>query len=389
MKKRLAIGFFTDVFFPMIDGVVNVVDNYAKELSRDFEVYVFAPDYGEITNLDELPYKIIRAKSIQIPKFDYRLTIPTFDTIFRGDVNEIKLDIVHIHSPFAIGMYGINYAKKHNIPVIATLHSQYKRDFDERIKNHYITNLATKELMRRFNKCDRLLAVNEAVAKVFYEYGANIMPMVTNNATDLLPFLNSGYINELKEKYQINIEQKVLLFVGRLDAIKNLDFLIDSLILLRKYDFKFKMIFVGTGPYEDVMKKKIIKNNLQDIIVFTGKIVDRKDLSAHYKLADLFLLPSLYDSSSLVQIEAASQKTPTLFIEKAVTASTVKDGVNGYLSQESSQKYAEKIIAIFENGDDHERISNNAFRELYLTWDQIVEKIKVNYMELIENKRLK
>lgn len=147
MNKRMTIGLFTDVFFPMIDGVVKVVDNYGKCLSKEADVYVFAPDYGEIKNLDKLPYKVIRTKSIKIPKLDYRMTIPEIDITFREDVSEIELDIVHIHSPFAIGMYGIHYAKAHKIPVVATLHSQYKKDFYERIKNTYITNLATKELM--------------------------------------------------------------------------------------------------------------------------------------------------------------------------------------------------------------------------------------------------
>ena len=40
MNKRMTIGLFTDVFFPMIDGVVNVVDNYGKCLSKEADVYV-------------------------------------------------------------------------------------------------------------------------------------------------------------------------------------------------------------------------------------------------------------------------------------------------------------------------------------------------------------
>ncbi len=70
--------------------------------------------------------------------------------------------------------------------------------------------------MWTFNKCDRLFTVNEEVARVFYEYGANVMPMVTNNATDLLPFMNTSYLSELQEKYHITLGQKVLLYVGRL-----------------------------------------------------------------------------------------------------------------------------------------------------------------------------
>ena len=45
------------------------------------------------------------------------------------------LDIVHIHSPFTMGRVGIDYAKKNNIPVIGTMHSQYKQDFLRASKN--------------------------------------------------------------------------------------------------------------------------------------------------------------------------------------------------------------------------------------------------------------
>lgn len=385
MENKLVIGFFTDVFFPMIDGVVNVVDNYAKTMSKTAEVYVFAPDYGKIENINDFPYKIIRTKSIKVPKLDYRMSFPVFDAFFNENIKPIKLDIVHIHSPFAVGNYGIHYAKRNNIPVVATLHSQFKKDFYERTKNKFISDMAITELMRRFNKCDRLMAVNEEVAKVFYEYGTNRMPSVIHNATDLLPLVDELYPNDLRKKHQIQFEQKVLLYVGRLDKIKNIDFLVDSLIILKKRDFKFKMIFVGSGPHEEFIRRKIDENRLQENTIFTGRITNRLELSAYYKLSDLFLLPSLYDSSSLVQIEAASQRTPTLFLEKAVTASTIVDGVNGYISHNSPVMYAEKIINIFNDEKRHEQICDNAFRDLYLTWDQIVSELKIQYQELIEN----
>lgn len=171
MKQRLVIGIFTDVFFPMIDGVVNVVDNYAKKLSLTADVYVFSPNYGEIENIDKFAYKVIRTKSIKLPLMDYRLSFPSFDTFFEKSMKAIKFDIIHIHSPFSVGNYGINYAKRHNIPLIATLHSQYKKDFYERSKNAFISELAIGELMRRLNRCDRLIAVNDEIADTAAKLG--------------------------------------------------------------------------------------------------------------------------------------------------------------------------------------------------------------------------
>ena len=131
MKEKITIGLFIDTFFPMIDGVAMVVDNYAKRLSKIANVIVFAPAYKEVTETydSRFPYKIVRCKSLKLLMIDYSLPLPSFDSNFEKELACANLDIVHIHSPFAIGKKGIEYAKNNNIPVIATMHSQYKQDF--------------------------------------------------------------------------------------------------------------------------------------------------------------------------------------------------------------------------------------------------------------------
>ena len=115
-----------------------------------------------------------------------------------------------------------------------------------------------------------------------------------------------------------------------------------------------------------------------------GKITDRKELSAHYALADLFVFPSLYDCSSLVQIEAASQKTPTLFLNGAATANTITPEKNGYLAENNEEKYAEKIIEIFNDEKKYKEVCQKAFEELYLPWPKVVKLAYNRYLELIE-----
>ena len=68
--KKIKIGLFTDAFFPMVDGVGMVVDNYAKRLIKYADVYVFAPLYNEEYDDSRLPYKVIRCKSIKVPFID-------------------------------------------------------------------------------------------------------------------------------------------------------------------------------------------------------------------------------------------------------------------------------------------------------------------------------
>jgi 1,2-diacylglycerol 3-alpha-glucosyltransferase len=318
---------------------------------------------------------------------EYDLSVPLLDSNFQKELKNAQLDIVHIHSPFTIGDVGVKYAKKHNIPVVATIHSQYRRDFLEKTKSELLAEMAIKSIIKLFNHTDECWAVNNKVGQIFYDFGLKEVPLTQHNATDLIPFNDLQTLNKLKEKYQIEDHQKVFLFVGRLDIVKNLAFLIESLYELSKTNFSFKMLFIGSGPFEHEMKQLIHKYDLKKQTAFVGRVMDRVDLSSFYRLADLFLFPSLYDSSSLVQIEAASQATPTLFLDGAATADTITADVNGYLSKANPKAYSEKIIDIFSHVEDYEEVCKKTVTDLYKTWSKATDDAYQRYLYLIENKK--
>lgn len=120
----------------------------------------------------------------------------------------------------------------------------------------------------------------------------------------------------------------------------------------------------------------------QDIIM-CGKISDRELLANIYARADLFLFPSLYDASSIVQIEAASQKTPTLFVEGAATTATITENVNGFISQNNEENFAEKINEIINNKALYDSVCENVYKDIYINWDSQVSKVFDSYMEII------
>ena len=357
-NKKITVGLFVDTFYPMTDGVIVVVDNYAKRLAKFCNVIVFCPRFlGKEIDDSVFPYKIVRCRSMKVPFLDYSLPMPKMDKNFQEILNEYDLDIVHIHSPFSIGEAGILYAKKHNIPVVATMHSQFKQDFKRAVKNNTLADTLTKKIIRVFNKCDECWAVNSEVARIFHEdYHYKKIPKVMNNATEMLPVKDLDKAIELINKKYHLTNEKVFIFVGRINALKNIFFIVDALKIVSKIkpDLNYKMFFIGNGQDEEELKKLIKRNHLDDKIIMVGKITDRDLLASFYARSDLFLFPSLYDSSSIVQIEAASQKTPVLFIEGAATAATVTNNVNGFIIKNDLKKYANAIIRIME--DDKLRI---------------------------------
>ena len=389
--KKITVGLFNDSFFPITDGVIMVVDNYARRLSNFCNVIVFVPNYL-FSKFDDttLPYKVVRCYSLDVPFLDYSLPIPKLDYKFIRNLNKYKLDIVHIHSPFSLGVAGLKYAKRHHIPCIATMHSQFKQDFKRALKSEMLANKFTYRLMKVYNKCDLCFAVNKEVARIYFEeYHYKTMPRVLLNATDMEPIENNNKTYKgLDKKYNIKWNVKVFLFVGRLNILKNILFIVDSLSVLKKKkpSLKFKMLFVGVGQDEDKLKERIKELNLEKEVLLVGKIEDRIELASIYKRADLFLFPSVYDASSLVQIEAASQKTPGVFLKNTATSSTITDNVNGFLSEETVGAYSDKIIEVMENKELYKKVSNNAYYDLYRSWDKAVEEIYDIYKDLIDKK---
>lgn len=388
--NKITIGLFIDTFFPMIDGVTMVVDNYAKRLTKYANVIVFAPEYPKAQYDDsKFLYKVVRCKSVKMPIIDYSLPMPKIDKEFMHELNNTKLDIVHIHSPFTIGKIGVEYAKKNNVPAIATMHSQYKKDFLRAVKFEPLANLLTKVIIRQYNKCDECWAVNSEIAKIYYEeYKYKKLPKVMGNATDMKLVENMEQAKKLiNEKYNISPDEKVFLFVGRINNLKNVFLIANSLkILKEKYNPKFKMLFVGSGQDEDELKSIIDKNNMNQDIIMCGKISDRELLANIYARADLFLFPSLYDASSIVQIEAAAQKTPTLFVEGAATTATITENVNGFISQNNEEDFAEKINEIINNKALYDSVCENVYKDIYINWDSQVSKVFDSYMEIISER---
>lgn len=366
-----------------------VVDNYAKRLLDYADVIVFAPKYMNKEYDDSiLPYKVVRCNSIKIPFIDYSLPMTKLDKKFQKELNKYKLDIVHIHSPFTIGVSGVKYAKKNHVPCVGTMHSQFKQDFSRVVKNEKITTKLTNNLIKVFNKCDECWAVNSEVARIFYEdYGYKKMPVVMNNATEMLPLKDSKKaINYINKKHNIKRGEIVFLFVGRINILKNILFIVDSLKAVKEKEpkLKFKMLYVGCGQDEELLKQHIIDLGLEKDVILCGKITDRYELACYYKRADLFLFPSFYDASSIVQIEAASQSTPTIFLKNTATSATVTDNVNGFLSDYTVGAYSDKIIEVIKDKHLYDKVSKNAYIDLYKNWDNCVEEVYNKYLQLMK-----
>lgn len=314
------------------------------------------PDEG-IFNDEELPYKVIRIKSHKIPFMEYKIVNikGEFSKEYKS-LMKIKFDIVHIESPFNIGKLGIKISKDKNIPCIGTLHTRF--DYE------------VGRIINVFNKTDKCIVVNDPLVDEIKKYGYKYEPVVIYNGTDMNPLRHKKEkIDKVNKLYNLNENDTVLLFVGRI--------------------IKFKMLFAGEGPESDKLKNMIDKYNMNDCVILTGKITDSVLLSSIYLRSNLLLFPSVFDTSSLVRIEASVNETPGLFIEESMVGMTVKDNYNGYLSKEDIYLYKNRIKEIMSDKKQLFMVSKRAKRALGMSYSNVAKKINSLYLEEIENKKLK
>ena len=383
---NMKAGLFIDTWYPMVDGVIKVVDNYARRLTQYCDVEVFCPATRGFSKEDDdkLPYKVVRCNSLPLIHYDYDIPTPALDPLFEAQLIRSGIDLVHIHSPFAVGLSGVLYAKLHDLPVVATLHSQYKQDFEKPLKFKPALDIAMDRIMRVFNACDECWAVNGGIKDLYVnEYGLTAPCRVRLNATDHRPVEDPAEAARIvNEKYGIPEDATVFLFVGRINFIKNIDFTVRALAKAKEMGLSnFRMLFAGKGQDEDKLSALVKELGLTEEVVMCG-LTDREMLQNLYSRAKLFLFPSLYDANSLVQIEAACQGTPTVFLEGARTAATVTAGVNGYISAPGEENYARMIMDILADPEGYASICAAARRDLYHNWDDVVREVYHDYCRL-------
>jgi glycosyltransferase involved in cell wall biosynthesis len=381
------IGLFMDSYFPMIDGVSVCVDAIAKEFMHGgHNVTVFVPRVNKKKEWDFLqyPYKIIFCKcGGQVPFLDYYIPYPGATKGFRQNIINAKLDVVHIHSPFAVGRLALKIAKKHSIPAVATLHSKFKSDFYRATKSKFISNIAAKVLVSVFNKADIVTTVNPASIDIAREYGVKSRMEIVPNGTELCKAADTESIAAgIRGEYGIAPEDFILISLGRISKIKNLNFVFEIMKLL-KNKTRIKLLLVGGGKDIIYYKKLAKKLDLSGNIIFCGKVYDNGIKAGYFAAADLHVFPSHYDTDGIVKAEAAAVGVPTIFIEGTTAASVVIDNENGYIVPNNPVAFADRIAEIANDREKNKTVGEAAKRTLVKRWDEIAKMYLDIYKQVL------
>ncbi len=385
--KPLRILEVIDNYFPIVDGVVNVVDNYAKHLSQIADCEVLAPKYPNAPIVDS--YKLFKCNSISGGKYGVRLPVPTFDRKLRKHLKENKYDIIHLHSPVTLGKYILRYAKKHNIPTVITIHTMYHDEINRSVKIPFLQWFALNFLLTTIKKCDFIWAVAEGNKKCLKDiYKIDKPCEVVRNGTDyLLPTIDeqSSLQQNIRLQYALKDDEIVLLTVGRIVLVKNIQLVINTVKLLKDRGLHIKYFIVGDGDYKNQLKKLVTKLQLENEVIFVPFLSDKKQLSAYYLAADLFVFPSTFDSCPLVIQEASAMKCPSIVTRDAPSSEVVVDGHNGFLAEDTAEAYADKVEELIKDKIKLKAVGENAQKEIYTPWKEAIKNVYQKYQEIVNS----
>ncbi|HSK41404.1 MAG TPA: glycosyltransferase family 4 protein [Arenibaculum sp.] len=160
----------------------------------------------------------------------------------------------------------------------------------------------------------------------------------------------------------------VLLGVGRLIERKGFDRAITALALLRHARPDLCYLIVGTGPYRDRLERIAGEAGVRERVVFAGSVPDPL-LPAHYRLADLFVLPNreLPDGDTegfgLVYLEANASGKPVVAGRAGGVAEVVLDGINGLaVDGGDAHAVAAAVDRLLSDRDLYDRLTRNALQ---------------------------
>lgn len=384
---KLNIAQFIDTFYPNIDGVVSVTNHYAKRLNISDKCTVICPKRRKY--IDDSPYSVMRCKSFLVPVLNLDCAMPKSDYKFKKNIISNEFDIFHAHSPFNMGNFAVYMGKKLDVPVVTTFHTKYFDDFKKILKVNFLAKGMLKNIMKFYDKVNEVWTVNNNMLDTLKQYGYKGKAVVMDNGTE---FDYPADADSLKENinaiYKLAPDEIVLTFVGQMIFQKNIKLIVESAKILRHMGYKFKLFMVGTGYNEKYIKDYTKQLNIENDVIFTGRIADRKLLEGIYLRSSLLLFPSLYDASSIVLIEAAAHKLPGVLIKGATTAEKIVDNQNGFLSENTPESFSAKVSELLNNTQLIKLAGENAYKEIYVNWDSIIGKAKERYRYVIEKHRL-
>ena len=335
----MKIAMMTNSYKPYIGGVSISIERLSEGLRENgHEVVVFAPNYKE----QEAEDNVVRYHSV-MKGIVNGFSIPnSFDPGIEKQFRAGNFDVIHVHHPMLIGRTARYLSKKYDVPLCFTYHTRYEQ-YLHYIKAPFLEGVIPNYVNHYINGCDIIFAPTYSAQAYLEEIGSEVKLAVLPTGIDTQSFETDTEESATLRKSLLGEKQHLFCTVARLAKEKNLDFLFRVLAgRKQKHGSDFRFAVVGEGPYQKQLHKLAEELELQEEIIFVGK-VPNKQIKNYCKAADLFLFSSLSETQGIVLLEAMAAATPVLAVKASGVRDIVVNGRNGYMTCLSETEFEGKL----------------------------------------------
>lgn len=337
MKKKVAVIAYTDYSKWPMGGIINYINNILPYLEEHYNIDLWGckldqKSPGSVT---------INGKEYQIHSFGEAKTIhKVFPNAFRSAfemffhskaILDMKYDVIYFHGSMLL--YGFAFSGSR--PLI--VYHQHGLGISSTKLSHvyeYVQYKAMKKADLIFINSDKK-SIAELIEQKFPKRINDFKQAVSPVNMNLFTCLSKEAKNELREKLNIG-DVTVFVYTGRITEQKDPMFLLESFHYYLKRNSKAKLFFVGSGNLEKALHEAIEKYQLDNFVFITGN-VDQNTVIQYLQVADVFLIASHGEGTSLSIAEALSCGLPVIGIDEIGIREFIIDGINGKLIKDRNK----------------------------------------------------
>ena len=368
----MKIALFTETFLPKIDGIVTRLCHTVEHLQRlGDEVLIFSPQ-GGLTEYKGA--KIFGVDGFPLPLYpELKLAWPT--PAIGQELDRFQPDIVHVANPAVLGLGGLYYAKKFDLPLVASYHThlpQYLHHYGLGILEGFLWEL----LRNGHNQADLNLCTSTAMVEELTNHGIERADL-WQRGVDTELFQPHFASPEMRDRLsQGHPDCTLLIYVGRLGAEKEIDRIKPVLEAIPNA----RLALVGDGPHRKALEEHFAGTPTH----FVGYLRGR-ELASAYASADAFIFPSRTETLGLVLLEAMAAGTPVVAARSGGIPDIVTDGVNGYLFEPADDEGAIAATKmLLERPEERETLRDNARQEAERWgWSAATQQLRRYYQAII------
>ncbi|MEO5773956.1 MAG: glycosyltransferase family 1 protein [Sphingomicrobium sp.] len=320
--NELRIALFSGNYNYVRDGANQALNRLVEYLLRvGANVRVYAPTVDKPAF--EATGDLVSVPSFPIPfRPEYRMPLSLTPRL-RRDLADFSPNVVHIASPDIVAHRAVSWARRRNIPAIASIHTR----FETYLTYYHLEMLepAARAIMRRlYSRCDAIVAPAESTAAVLHAQRMNKHISIWSRGIDREQFNPGRRDLGWRRELGIGDDEFVIAFLGRIVMEKGLDVFSAAVKTLAERRVPHRVLVIGDGP-----ARPWLEQNLPDA-KFVGQQVGC-ELAHALASTDVLLNPSVTETFGNVTLEAMACGLPVIACVATGTTNLVQDGHNGIL----------------------------------------------------------